>query len=130
MSTDPKEFAAALRVLANMVDAHPEIAGWYMGPGIGQHLNGEKAAALDSFAGLFEAEVEHAVHSDGERFSDVETVMGPLSLRLQCRTEDYEKATGKKIDNVAGFLTKEQLAEVEHWSKTPMPHEKAPAVTE
>lgn len=101
MRTDPKELAAALRVLANMIDEHPEIAGWYEYPAIDEHIVGATTAGLDRLAEIFEVAVRHLVHANGGRFSSVATKLGPLEVRLQCMTEDYEKATGKTVDPAA-----------------------------
>ncbi|MGW4484295.1 hypothetical protein ACWEOE_10705 [Amycolatopsis sp. NPDC004368] len=101
MSTDPKELAAAFRVLANLIDEHPKIAGWFRHPYFGEHLTADEAADLDGFVEVFEAPMNYRDHANGTRFMFAETTLGPLVLHLQCYTEDYEKATGKTVDNTA-----------------------------
>lgn len=99
MSTDPKALAAAVAQLADLIDAKPEIAVCFQY--ITTHLVGEEARALDLFAEMVGGLPKHSVHHDGVRFTVLDTHIGPFEIKLQCHTEDYEKATGKTVDNTA-----------------------------
>ncbi len=97
------EISRKLMKLAMFFDEHPEFDEF---PELFdsldyfcEHLSGDKAARLDDFASKFGVEVRHSVHGDGKRYSVVEVKVSSHEFRLQCRTEDYEAATGKTVDS-------------------------------
>lgn len=105
MTTPEKpSLADSFRMLADLIDEHPEIAEWFRFPSFGQHLTAKKAGALDRFAELFGASIEHDQRpnpANGTFYSDIETRVGVLPVRLQCDTGDYETATGKTVERNA-----------------------------
>jgi hypothetical protein len=100
-----------LRKLADILDNNPALEQFpaLFGYSIrtsnfAYHRVGDEAAELDQFAAAFGVEVTHRVHSEtaeepGARYSGVEASVDGVLFSLQCRTEDYEKATGKTVDN-------------------------------
>jgi hypothetical protein len=99
-----------LRALADLVDEHPALLQFpaLFGPRytqhFGQHLLGGEAEQIDDFAETFGVEVNHFVLGEasqepGARYTEVETQIDGVQFRFQCRTEDYETATGKTVDN-------------------------------
>lgn len=101
MSDEKPTLAASLRMLADLIDEHPEIEGWYRYPRLGQHLTGEEAIGLDGFADVFGVSVRHDEEPNSEtgaRYSDVEAYVGRIEVRLQARMADYEQGTGKTAE--------------------------------
>ncbi|MFI6302130.1 hypothetical protein ACIBCH_09680 [Amycolatopsis thailandensis] len=97
------EISRKLLKLALFFDEHPEfdefpelfadVDAYFC-----QHLVGEQAGRLDGFAERFGATVKHRItNADGMRYSKVEVRMNGRLFVLQCRTEDYEAATGKTV---------------------------------
>lgn len=126
-SNDNPTLADSYRRIADLLDKHPEIASWYTHPrGLGNHVVGEQAAWLDQFAELFNVPIEHDQKPNSESgkfYSVVETRIGGLDVRLQCISEDYEKATGKTIERPQAGLPVEQVAELKHWAENPLPRD-------
>jgi hypothetical protein len=96
--------AVALRQLAAFVDAHPTLEQFPEIFGIdpvcfGHHWFGAAAAKLDTFAQEFGGEIKHTVHPNGTRYSHITFEVDGVEFQPQAYTEDYEKATGKTIDN-------------------------------
>jgi hypothetical protein len=128
-------FADKLRKFADFVDAHPvleeipELFGLDLNPervSYGKHFTGEEAALLDRFAQIHGVAVTHSVHgptseNPGARYTSVKTEINGIEFRMQAYTEDYEKATGKTVPLPPEEVERRMLAEVEHWSKTPLP---------
>ncbi|RSN65453.1 hypothetical protein DMH01_03490 [Amycolatopsis sp. WAC 04182] len=91
-----------------------------------EHLFGDKAARLDVFAARFGVEVEHRdADTRGVRYSTVAATLGAHTFGLQCRTEDYEAATGTKIPESAAAREARLLAEVKYFSDNPIPDDSA-----
>lgn len=103
--------AETLRKLADIVDQNaelerfPQLFGSYgFGRIYSEHLVGDEAAQIDQFATAFSVDVIHRVHGEharepGARYSEVETSFDGVLFRFQARTEDYERATGKTVDD-------------------------------
>lgn len=97
MSTEETlSLAASLRHLAALVEANP-----FLEDALSLDLrylwaHQKDPALLDRFAEAFNVEVRRAVYH-----VVTETQVGCIGVLLQCRTEEYEKATGKTVDNTA-----------------------------
>lgn len=107
----------SLRELADRIDKNPRLAQWFSFEYFSQHMPGPEAIQLDEFAEMFGAQIKSSVHgpesSDpGARFSFVSTQLGPIELKLQAYTADYEKA---KISRI-GPIPTEQLDEAKRVS--------------
>lgn len=106
-SNETPSLAASFRMLADLLEEQPVLEQWFrFSPGFAVHQFKDGAGRLDTFADMFGVTVQHQVHGansgePGARYSAVETAVGGINLRMQAHTEDYEKASGKTIDNAA-----------------------------
>lgn len=128
MNADEKPtLADSYRRIADLLDNHPQISDWYTHPrALGNHVTGEETAWLDQFAELFNVPIEHDQtpnSQNGNFYSVVETCIEGIAVRLQCLSEDYEKATGKTIERPQTGLPAEQIAELKHWAENPLPRD-------
>lgn len=129
-STEPQlSVAAKLRRLADFIDEHPVLEQFpelFETDYFGRHYIGDETAQLDVFAEAFSVPISHTVHGPntalpGSRYSTIWLEIDGLTFRPQAKTEDYEQATGKTVPLPPEEIERRLLAEVEHWSKTPMP---------
>lgn len=114
--SEKPSLADSFRMVADLIDKHPEMADWFPFPDLSWHA--QDAAHLDLLAAALDVDVYHRdPHEDGTQYSHAEKKVGVCKVHLQAYTSDYEKATGKTA------FTAKQLAEAEHWSKTPFADE-------
>ncbi len=122
-----------LRKLADVLDKNPALEQFpalfgynFRALDFGYHRVGAEAAELDQFADAFGVEVTHVVHGEraeepGARYSGVETSIDGVQFRLQCRTEDYELATGKTVPLPPEEIERRHAAELKHFAENPIP---------
>lgn len=99
-TADKPGLAASLRMLADLIDEHPEMEAWFPYPRLSWHSqNAVEAAHLDELAEVFGVDVEHgSLHEDGSRYTHATKCVGRVELNLQAHTAAYEKATGKTVE--------------------------------
>ncbi|ANN16200.1 hypothetical protein SD37_11490 [Amycolatopsis orientalis] len=68
--------------------------------------------------------IEVVVISEGDEAATLDAAFGDVKEKTDVPVEELARCQRQ-----ASVVTDEQLAEVEHWSKTPLPDEDAPAVT-
>jgi hypothetical protein len=107
----------SLRDLADAIDKNARLTEWFSFTSFGRHLAGAEAAQLDEFAEMFGVQVESRVHGPasiepGAQYTTVTADLGPIELRLQAHTADYEKAKLAAI----GPIPPEQLDEAKRVS--------------
>jgi len=110
----------SLRNLADVLDNNPRLAQWFSFEMFSQHMNAEEASALDEFAEMFGAQLESRTHGPqsanaGISFSFVSTQIGPIQLRLQAYTKDYEKAKVGQIGSIPQPLL-DEAKRVSDWN--------------